>query len=158
MAEKYYAEIGDLAAWARGVIQTHKPDFVIQDNYLRRWWIVPRNHFQNLYLHEINVSDDARALHDHPWDNTSFLLDGSYLEITPDGEFERKPGDVIHRKATDAHRLVLPDGGQALTLFFTGPMIREWGFHCPQGWRHWKDFVELNGEANNSQIGRGCAD
>ena len=27
------------------------------------------------------------------------------------------------------------------SLFITGPVIREWGFHCPNGWRHWKQFT-----------------
>lgn len=41
----------------------------------------------------------------------------------------------------------------AWTLFITGPKIREWGFHCPNGWRHWREFVE---ETDHGNIGRGC--
>lgn len=131
-----------------------EPDFIIGENYLKRWWVIPRNYFQNVYLHQINVSDDARALHDHPWDNISLVVEGGYVEVTPEGEFERKPGDIVHRKATNAHRLVIDK--PAITLFFTGPIIREWGFHCPQGWRRWQDFVEISG--NSSVIGRGCGE
>lgn len=40
------------------------------------------------------------------------------------------------------------------TLFITGLKVREWGFYCPNGWRHWKLFCSNRG--NNSTVGRGC--
>ena len=147
-----YSDLEDLQVWARARMQ-RPPDFVIGDDYLRRWWVVPRNRGCNVYLHEILQSDDDRALHDHPWDNTSYLLAGSYVEVTPDGEFLREPGAIVHRRATDAHRLVIPDGGRAVSLFLTGPTVRDWGFHCPQGWRHWREFVDAR---DSGQVGRGC--
>lgn len=153
---KFYADVDELAQWAKRLMDSRDPDFIIGDNYLRRWWVVPRNHFQNVYLHEINISDDARALHDHPWDNISFILDGIYTEVTAEGEFIRRAGDVVSRKATDAHRLVVEEGARVISLFLTGPIIRQWGFHCPQGWRPWQDFVEVT--ANSSVIGRGCGE
>jgi hypothetical protein len=36
----------------------------------------------------------------------------------------------------------------------TGPKVREWGFLCPNGWRHWTDFLDAD---NPGQPGRGCA-
>lgn len=147
-----YASLTDMQAWARAKMQ-RAPDFIIGDNYLRRWWIIPRNEGCNVYLHEINRSDDDRALHDHPWDNTSFLIAGSYIEHTPESHFVREAGSTIERKATDAHRLEVADGSPAISLFMTGPKLREWGFHCPQGWRLWSDFVDAR---DSGQIGRGC--
>jgi hypothetical protein len=152
-----YANLEDMQVWARGKMQ-RSPDFVIGDPdkpYLRRWWIIPRNEGCNVYLHEILRSDDDRALHDHPWENTSYLIDGGYLEITPDGEFQRGPGDIVTRQATDSHRLIMPDGGKAISLFMTGPKVRDWGFHCPNGWVHWRDFT---GGANGELVGRGCGE
>ena len=71
------------------------PDFVIGpagDPYMRRWWVIPRNKWFNIYLHNIMRSDDDRALHDHPWTNVSVLLRGSYLEHLPGGVAKlRKP-------------------------------------------------------------------
>lgn len=32
----------------------------------------------------------------------------------------------------------------ATTLFITGPLLRQWGFHCPNGWVHWKDFISVS--------------
>ncbi|AGH48734.1 hypothetical protein G432_05035 [Sphingomonas sp. MM-1] len=146
--------LDDLQAWARAKMQ-RRPDFVIGDDYLRRWWIVPRNEGCNVYLHEILHSDDNRALHDHPWDNTSYVIDGVYIEITPAGSFYRGAGSIVTRRATDAHRLVVPPGGRAVSLFMTGPKLREWGFHCPQGWRQWQDFVDAR---DAGQVGRGCGE
>jgi len=150
-----YTDIGDMAAWARAKM-IHDPDFVIgEPAYLKRWWIVPRNEFQNVYLHHILRDDDDRALHDHPWDNVSLLLAGRYREITPEGAFVREPGSVVPRKATDSHRLELIDDKPVISLFFTGPKVREWGFHCPKGWVHWQDFTA--GE-NGELVGRGCGE
>lgn len=147
-------DIEGLKLWAADVMR-RGPDFVIGDNYLRRWWVVPRNPFMNVYLHEILKSDDDRAPHDHPWANTSLLIEGSYLEVTPVGTYERVAGDVVTRKATDSHRLEIPQGGRAVSLFVTGPKIREWGFHCPQGWRPWQDFSAPH---DTGKIGRGCGE
>lgn len=61
------------------------PDFIIggEDRpYLRRWWILPRNRFFNIYVHEFLRSDDDRALHDHPWLWASYIVEGHYNEHT----------------------------------------------------------------------------
>lgn len=135
-----------------------EPDFIIgrsDDPYLRRWWLIPRNRFFNIYLHEFLRSDDDRALHDHPWLNLSILLRGSYREWTPyrDGLIFRTfvAGDFKFRRATAAHRIEVDY--PCVSLFVTGPRVREWGFHCPQGWVHWKLFTA---PGNYGEIGRGC--
>lgn len=152
-----YSGIDELAVWARARMQ-RLPDFVIGgvDNpYMRRWWIVPRNELQNVYLHQILRDDDARALHDHPWANTSILLIGRYREITPMGEFIREAGSVVHRSAEDAHRLELIDGEPCVSLFFTRAKERDWGFHCSKGWVHWRDFTAGD---NGEIVGLGCGE
>ena len=136
------------------------PDVIIggaADPYLRRWWVIPRNRFCNIYLHHFLRSDDDRALHDHPWINASILLDGRYVEhtILAGGVNRRKEyraGDVKLRGARSAHRVELVDG-PCWTLFVTGPRLREWGFHCPRGWRPWQQFVDGK---DSGSIGRGC--
>lgn len=136
------------------------PDFVIgpkDDPYLRRWWVIPRNRFFSIYLHHIRHSDDDRALHDHPWWNCSIILRGGYVEVLSDTVRWRglSCGRITFRKARTPHRLYLPAGMTAWTLFITGPVIREWGFHCPNGWVHWRDFVD---ERDAGSIGRGCGE
>lgn len=143
--------------WAKFMMTT-TPNFVIGppgDAYLRRWFVVPRNPFCNVYLHEILRGDDDRALHDHPWRNSSFIISGRYFEHLPDGSrLERTAGWFGEREATASHRLETLPGERAVSLFVTGPKVREWGFHCPQGWRHWQDFTA---GANGEVVGKGCA-
>src|SRR5262249_32779516 len=111
----------------------------------------------NIYLHQFIRSDDDRALHDHPWWNVSFLINGTYVEHTiPAGgvnvRTQYRAGDLKFRRAKAAHRVELTDG-PCWSLFITGPRLRHWGFHCPAGWRHWKEFTAPH---NSGEIGRGC--
>jgi hypothetical protein len=150
-----YANIGDMYLWALDVMQ-REPDFVIGGDYMRRWYIIPRNESLNVYLHETLRSDDD-VMHDHPWDNTSFVIAGGYIEHTPDFLLHRIPGDVISRKATDAHRLELIGGQPSISLFMTGPKVRDWGFHCPKGWVPWQTFTG-GYHAGRSDKGAGCGE
>lgn len=158
------ADLEGMQAWARELMASRPRDFQIGDDYIRRWWVIPRNRLSNQYLHLMTGDDDDRALHDHPWANTSVILEGGFIEITPEGSFERRPGDVIHRLATDAHRLVLrrDEAGNkipSISLFATGPNEREWGFHCPKGWVHWKEFTDYNeSDGSSSHTGKGCGE
>jgi hypothetical protein len=144
--------------WFEKIAASRYPDFVIGKNYCRRWWIIPRNRFFNIYLHHFLHSDDDRALHDHPWANASYLLAGQYIEVEIlAGGVERRTlmraGDWRFRLPTSAHRIELIGNQVAWSLFITGPVVRDWGFHCPKGWRLWKDFVD---ERDHGSIGRGC--
>jgi hypothetical protein len=152
------------------------PDFIIgtvDDPYLLRWWVIPRNKRFNIYLHQFCHDDDDRAVHDHPWNNASIVLSAGYIEIVPSDPavpngptvaHARQPGDIVRRRATDPHRIVLRRDVEgrpirAWSLFLTGPLQRAWGFWCPKGWRHFKKFVEIKIDADGrgvSSIGRGC--
>lgn len=149
-----------------------KPDFIIgshDDPYLLRWWVIPRNRFFNIYLHKFMKDDDDRALHDHPWASCSIVLSGGYIEHLICGSYKfRRPGQIFFRRAIDTHRVELyrekcpTCGGEhsekrrsAWTLFITGPVVRQWGFHCPKGWIHWKDFVD---DRDAGLAGKGCGD
>lgn len=154
-----------------------EPDFVIgrkDDPYLRRWWVIPRNRFFNIYLHQILRDDDDRALHDHPWWNMSLILRGLYKEHLPGGIWKlRRAWRPVFRKATASHRLELVKNRwrwvgvgkrrrlelqpivPVWSIFITGPKVREWGFWCPKGWKHWKDFVAVG---NPGEVGPGCGD
>ena len=158
------------------------PNFVVgaddpQGAYLRRWYLLPRNRFLNVYLHHFLRDDDDRALHDHPWAWASLLLRGSYIEHTI------AAGGVHHKRARNAgslkfslpsraHRIELaqvpdPDvvysnpyswtrttAAPCWTLFITGPRVRDWGFHCPdQGWIH---FLRFTKPGSVGERGPGC--
>lgn len=147
-------------------ITRRPPDFIIggaDDPYIRRWWVIPRNRFFNVYLHQFLRSDDDRALHDHPWANCSILLRGFYNEYLGDPSPRlRVAGDIVFRRSGRiAHRIellhdntgVAPGEAPCWTLFITGPRYREWGFHCPRGWVHWKLFTAAD---DIGQVGKGC--
>ena len=133
-----------------------KPDFVIggEDNpYMRRWHLQRQADTSSIYLHQVLRDDDDRALHDHPYHSVSVVLRGVMREILPGGKSrELRAGSVVTRSAEDAHRLEVIEG-PVWSLFVTGPRIREWGFHCSNGWRHWKDFVNPD---DPGQPGPGC--
>lgn len=164
------ADLEVLQHWAAAVMANRPPDFIIGpgDNpYMRRWYIIPRNPFQNIYLHEVLRSDDDRAGHDHPWNNQTLVIDGGYFEQTyfeqhpwvPDEMVERKPGDIVTRTAEDTHRLIVPEGGRAVTLFTTGPRLREWGFWCPgvgEGLPRWVVWTDFTAPHNKGLVGKGC--
>lgn len=131
------------------------------DSYLRRWYVIPRNRWFNLYLHNIRRSDDDRALHDHPWWNCSIILKGAYVEIVPTRGATtvskyRATGSVTFRAARDSHRLVITDkSGPVWTLFITGPKLRRWGFWCTKGW---VDFEDFTAGPQGELVGRGCGE
>lgn len=154
----------------RDRVSQRAPDFTIQTGrgttYLSRWWVIPRNKFFNIYLHHFTDSDDDRALHDHPYlFNMSILLDGEYMEFVPDGMIRRYKRDWALRWGKSIHRVELyqflfSKPQPCWTLFITGPVVRDWGFYCPSGWRHWKLFTSSKDGSSvaggTSHIGRGC--
>src|SRR5581483_7458379 len=157
------------------------------DPYMLRWWLTPWSAYARgvddadktwwqwlvtrlpgIYLHFIVRSDDDRALHDHPWMNCSIVLRGGYIEHTIDAGGihrlrERKPGDIVFRRARSAHRLEVKQDIDEHTghvvnipcwsLFICGFRVRHWGFHCPTGWVHWRQFTSPD---DRGAIGRGC--
>lgn len=171
--EKREDALFQMPNWLRTLGFVTDPDFTVggyTKPYLKRWWLAPRNRFHGNYLHNFRRSDDDRALHDHPWVNCSVILQGSYIEEMPDLSarrtpftrlydlprirIQRNPGDIVFRRATDAHRIELIDGKPVWTWFMTGPVIRTWGFHCAQGWIPYQDFV---GD-DPGEVGKGCGE
>lgn len=129
--------------------------------YIYRWHLIRDSKVAGVYFH-IQVSDDPeRPLHDHPWDNMSVILGGDgYREVlmrhpeTDSGlsTLDRRPGDVIFRRATEAHRLFMPTFeelgnrkplGYTMSQFSMGPKVRDWGFWYPDGWRSYEDVTRL---------------
>lgn len=123
----------------------------------------------NIYLHHFVHDDPDRALHDHPWASCSVILTGGYKEHLSDGNIIYRKAPAIHfRRASASHRvelyrdpIIYLEGEynkvrnirEAWTLFFTGPKIRNWGFHCPKGWIPWWEFTKPGAPG---EIGKGC--
>ena len=151
---------------AMRITPEREPDFIIggSDNpYMLRWYIIPRNRILNVYLHYINRSDDDRAPHDHPWPSLSLMLYGTLIEHvrTPSGVLECRAitaGSLVYRSAKFAHRLEVPRGRAAWTLFVTGPKIRSWGFYLCGGqrWIEWTDFCDETDSGKAKEIKIDC--
>lgn len=140
-------------------LETYKvrqPELVIVTQgkpYLFRWHIVRTDHC-GVNLHVVVGNDANRDHHDHPWDNTTVMLAGKYREESfqhPKMKLGRQDrtlmaGDVVHRLATYAHRLVLPEGTPyAMSLFSFGPRTRDWGFYTDKGWTPHNKICEIVG-------------
>lgn len=122
--------------------------------FLKRWFVIRKNHVCNIYFHQFIRDDEDRALHDHPWFNLSIVLAGGYIEHTIDagGVHKRhtfRPGDIKFRPPWAAHRVELHkyDGTiiPSWSLFITGPVQRGWGFHCPSRWKSQGQFAKDGG-------------
>jgi len=145
-----------IIAWALA----RKPNLNVggeADPYMRRWYVIPRNPVLNIYIHQFMRDDEDRAKHDHPWISLSWLMRGRLVEICGDGAAALWPGAIRLRGPWFAHRLIVPTDYRrdTWTLFITGPRLRHWGFHCPNGWVHWRDFTA--GE-HGEVVGRGCGE
>lgn len=143
-----------IADWIIARVTRRPPDFVIggQENpYLRRWWLIPRNRFFNVYLHQFLRSDDDRAHHTHPWlFNVSAVMRDQYVEhvIERGGllrRITRQAGAIKFRWGESPHRVELVDGQPCWTIFITGPRVREWGFFCSDRFVHLQDFTQPTG-------------
>lgn len=122
-------------------------------DYMHRWII--QTPFGTLRVHHILRSDEARAMHDHPWDFWTLLVSGGYYEVTPHPQGlevrglhtdESKPVEVTrwwprwslrHVRAEQLHRLILVE--PVWTVVVSGPKRRAWGFMTSAGWLHWRD-------------------
>lgn len=119
--------------------------------YMRRWHVRRRwlGRF-NVYAHEFCRDDVGPHLHDHPWHSLSVVVSGRYIEEMEGAPRVREAGDVIFRRATQLHRIRLYRDAReddpyrlrrVITVFVTGPKIREWGFRTENGWVHWRQYL-----------------
>lgn len=132
--------------------------------YMLRWFLIPKNRFLGIYLHLFLNSDDDRALHDHPWHTVSFVVTGNMWEVyakrgTDPRDIDQQSTrhierrDIVWRQAGWSHRIVMESGVTSITLFVAGPRVREWGFWCPNGWKHWREYCAQH---DRGQVGQGC--
>lgn len=139
-----------------------KPHMIIYREgkpYINRWFLIPRNRWLNVYLHQ-GVISDYLTPHDHPWWNFSFLLKGCYIENQhhlADGklfkvEYLRKRFHAVFRKATQLHSIQLCDDKPFWSLFITGPAKRIWGFQTKNGWISHEVVLDIDRVRGTSKI------
>lgn len=62
------------------------------------------------------------------------------------GIFWRRPGAVVFRRASDAHRLILPFGLHAHSLFVMGRKTNAWGFYTERGKVGYREYFAQHRE------------
>jgi len=131
-------------------------DFVIhrdeKEDYLYRWWLSERTKGGSVYLHLYLNGDENEQPHDHPWDSMSVCLVGGYIEeifANDIGTVTRRlstrevsEGQVIFRGQNSIHRILRAKPG-TMTLFFTGQVVKPWGFFERGAFTPAADAVEI---------------
>lgn len=131
----YSPKIHDAASvvcWRwRDIITPGSADLYLRRLYILRAWC-------GAMLHWIHRPDSDRWLHDHPWCFFSIVLRGGYVEETPRGV--RRVRWFNCNRSTDLHRILSVEPG-TITLVFTGPKVRSWGFQTDLGWVGWREYL-----------------
>src|SRR5882724_2366940 len=120
---QYMAEVGgsNPSPWT---IFSHQKLGLSECPYLERWVVNFR--LFSIRLHHWMASDDQRHFHDHPWWYVSFVLSGSYIDRSLDGDVPRATHSIAAYKATHRHSVIIDR--PCWTLLFTGRECRVWGF------------------------------
>lgn len=115
------------------------------DAYLHRWYIIRTKRF-GLFIHKFVLSDEDRALHDHPWDFLVVPLWRGYREHNDRGITEVRPLlGTRFRRAEYRHRVELREGKPAWSLFCRFRSRRVWGFWDKVlGFINWNKWWQSN--------------
>lgn len=126
-----------------------------------RWWQKALTWLPCTYLHRFVASDDDEELHNHPWEATSLILAGGYVEerrlhvepYTPHKDVipivrkrtilqEFRPGMRNYIFADTFHKVTLLEE-DAWTVIVCGKKVSSWGFWSPRTgvFLHWKEHV-----------------
>lgn len=118
-----------------------------------RWTEVPSDYIVRLHvvktpwfavcIHWLNGPDPEPWLHDHPVTFLSLILRGGYTEHRGTKKWidvrNHRRFNFVRASIQDRHSIVEVEPG-TVTLCFMGPKTREWGYHTPTGWVHWKQY------------------
>lgn len=107
------------------------------ETYLYRW-IVKRTKYGSVYIHHFVGDDWAIDLHDHPKDNLSFGIYGSYIDTSDRGSITYNAPFIRFFQAEYRHRI---SAKNCWTILIVGPPVRKWGFWKDGIWVLWKDYV-----------------
>ena len=124
---------------------------VIENNtyllLLRRRFRLFKSKNYGVYLHHWVRPDREPHHHSHPWDYTSILLKGSYIEETFNSSKRIKKFIPIRRKAEEFHKM--HPIGDAWTLVIRGPEKQVYGFLGFDGWIPWYDYNDIKHPAED---------
>jgi len=131
--------------------------------YMERYWLFnpyqpessgKHNRFPiSIRIHHICLPDDARDLHDHPWNARTIILKGGYTEkrlvkyqhsLKGYGyykTYERVPGDTAKINFGEYHTIEKLQPGGAWTIFITGKYRGTWGFLVNGAKVQWRKYT-----------------
>ena len=89
------------------------------------------------YRHLLKCIGHGMMNHDDAWDRDF---------CQQFGIFWRGPGAVVFRRANCFHRLILPEGTVARSIFAMGKKTNAWGFKTPAGKVYWRTYLGLDKE------------
>lgn len=99
--------------------------------YMRRWVFLFFGF--GVRIHRWYRSDDKRFFHNHPFWFWTFVLKGSYTDVSLNVDTNHIKRDnlklfnIRFRKAVHLHYVEVPKGG-TITILFTGRKTQNWGF------------------------------
>ena len=132
-----------------------KTEYFHLEGYMNRYWlfnrysevgsstVVPKRFkwLPSIRIHHILRADDARDLHDHPWNARTIILKGWYNERRLDywslysdvwvptmKQFGRSRGDTATINFGEYHSIDEVSEGGVWTLFIAGDYLGTWGF------------------------------
>lgn len=117
--------------------------------HFQRWRILTTPWF-NIYIHRIFKADEDKYLHNHPWDYTYFILDGSYKETYNEDGTEisqiLEPGSYGDNDGYRFHKIEELYSKSVTTLFITGPRYRDWQYNIDGLWIDHKVYREYKND------------
>lgn len=139
------------------------------EGYMNRYWlfnrysevgkpdVVPKRFkwLPSIRIHHILRADDARDLHDHPWNARTIILKGWYVErrLVPrfDGkrfqqDFMRVQGDTATINFGQYHAIDEVSDGGVWTLFIAGDYLGTWGFLVDGKKVPWQEYENKVGD------------
>ena len=109
--------------------------------YMRRLYFFHCPWF-TIMVNVFHHGDLQRHMHDHPVDFISFIIWGSYIELTEGGTTKRRRW-FNFVPAETKHRIIKIVSDKCVSLVFTGRRRREWGFWTEHGWLQWQQYQKI---------------
>jgi hypothetical protein len=143
--------------------------------YMNRWWLfnpygsdvnvpdgerhktVKYGWLPSVRIHHILREDDARDMHDHPWNARTIILKGWYEEerlvtgysngygynsrFAKVNRYFRKPGDTAKLLFGEYHNIKAVSKDGVWTLFFTWDYMGTWGFLVNGKKVPWREYT-----------------
>lgn len=118
--------------------------------YFRRFAIFEIENFASLYIHTIYKADKDKHLHTHPWNFLGIIWEGSYIELTDNGERVKEPGSITIGGRHYCHKIEKIVDGPVRSVFFVWGKYKPWFYSL--GKVESTEYRKLKNENNLPEI------